>query len=38
MTNADTSILATDNLIENAKNPFTGKVLKDAVYKDKIYF
>lgn len=37
MTNADTSILATDNLIENAKNPFTGKVLKDAVYKNKIY-
>lgn len=37
MTNADTPLLATQNLIENAVNPFTGKLLKDTVKKDKIY-
>ena len=37
MTNADTPILATQNLIENAANPFTGKLLTDSVSKDKVY-
>lgn len=37
MTNADTPLLATQELIENAANPFTGKLLKDTVKKDKIY-
>ena len=37
MTNADTPILATKDLIENAKNPFTGKLLTSTQKKDKIY-
>lgn len=37
MTNGDTPILATQNLIENAANPFTGKILKEQVNKEKVY-
>ena len=37
MTNADTAILATQNLITDASNPFTGKLLQDSVKKEKIY-
>lgn len=37
MTNADTPLLATQNLIENATNPFTGNMLKDTVKKDIVY-
>ena len=37
MTNADTPSLATKDLIENATNPFTGKLLADTVKKDKLY-
>ena len=37
MTNADTAILATQNLITDATNPFTGKLLQDSVNKEKIY-
>ena len=37
MTNADTPLLATKDLIENPKNPFTGKLLLDTVEKDKVY-
>ncbi len=37
MTNADTSILATENLIPDARNPFTGNLLKDSVFKDIVY-
>ena len=37
MTNGDTPVLATENLIENATNPFTGKVLKDTVSKEKVW-
>ena len=37
MCNADTPLLATKDLIENPANPFTGKLLKDTVQKDKIY-
>ena len=37
MTNADTPILATQNLIEEAKNPFTGKLLTETQNKQKIY-
>lgn len=37
MTNADTPSLATKDIIENATNPFTGKLLADTVKKDKLY-
>lgn len=37
MTNADTPVIATDGLIENAANPFTGKAFTDTVSKDKVY-
>ncbi len=37
MTNADTPLLATKDIIENAVNPFTGKALKDTINKDKVY-
>ena len=37
MTNADTPLLATQGLIENAANPFTGKLLTESVNKDKVY-
>ncbi len=37
MTNADTPSLATKDIIENAKNPFTGRLLADTVKKDKLY-
>ena len=37
MTNADTPILATQGLIENAANPFTGNLLTSSQKKDKIY-
>lgn len=37
MTNADTPVLATQGLIKNAKNPFTGKVLKDTVNKEEVH-
>nr|WP_318660122.1 YidC/Oxa1 family membrane protein insertase [uncultured Treponema sp.] len=37
MTNADAAIFTFDGIIENAVNPFTGKVLKDQVKKDIVY-
>lgn len=36
MTNADTPILAVENLIEEPKNPFTGNVITDCVQKDSV--
>ena len=36
MTNADTPILAVENLIEEPKNPFTGNVITDLVQKDSV--
>ena len=37
MTNADTPLLATQNLIEDARNPFTGKLLSETVNKEIVY-
>ncbi|MBR6478879.1 MAG: sulfatase-like hydrolase/transferase [Clostridia bacterium] len=37
MTNADTPYLATNGLIKNAKNPYTGKVIAETVKKDEIH-
>ena len=37
MTNADTPVLATQNLIEDARNPFTGKLLSETVNKEIVY-
>lgn len=36
MTNADTPIIATEGLIDNPTNPFTGNALKDMVTKDSV--
>jgi len=37
MTNADVPTMATDGLIKNAKNPYTGKLLADTVKKDEVH-
>lgn len=37
MVNADTPLLLTKGLIQNPKNPYTGKELQKTVSKDKIY-
>lgn len=37
MTNADTPILATQNVTVSDKNPFTGKVLRDQAKKDEVH-
>lgn len=37
MTNADVPIFATDGVIENATNPYTGNVLKDMVDKKEVH-
>ena len=36
MTNADVPLLATSSIMENAKNPFSGKKFEDTIQKDEI--
>ena len=37
MTNADVPTIATNGVIKNATNPYTGKVLKDQVDKSEVH-